>query len=761
MKILRRAAVFAGAVVLVAAAAWIWGPRLTPLPAALAEPTPPPALILDRHGIPLSHQLDPEQQVRRHSPLAAADVPPHLAAALIAAEDRRFFRHDGFDVLATGRALAQLVRHRRVVSGGSTITQQVVKMRLHRGQPRSPGTKFREVWLARALEARFEKQEILAQYLDFADFGGIHRGARQASLAWFGRPLEDLSAAACATLAALPQSPARLDPRRSPDALRQRRDLILRAMAEAGDLDAEALARALAEPLPEARPEAPFAAPHAVAHLLALRPEPSEFPLRTTIDLAIQDEAERILNLHLARLERHHVGQGAIHVIENETGAIRAWVGSRDFHGPNGQVDHSARPRSPGSALKPFTYAAAFETTYGPWSLVADVPTALPTPSGPFEPRNFDRNFRGPVSARRALGSSLNVPAVRLLADTGGAATLVDILCRAGVDVPDGAAQRHGIGITLGNSEVTLAELTAAYSTLARLGVRRDPVILCSGKGETGTSSGEGSDTRHAIDPAAAWLVGDILRDNEARTETFGPLSSLLLPFPCAVKTGTSTDFRDNWALGYTGSYTVGVWLGNSDNSPMRGVTGSDGAARILHEIMVFLHRGETVEEPPSPGTVIQVTVDAVTGSLAAENHPRARREWAAYHAPPPEARHDPRTANPAAPILLPPEFAPWIESQWNPHPGRYALVSTGEAPGNPRILFPPAEATLILDPALPHGGRHLRLSAHPPDGWTWRSPSLAIEDNLALLTPGEHIIQGTHQPSGVTLETSITVRSR
>jgi len=729
--------------------AWVAAPRFTPVPEALIAESAPAWLVLDLQGRPLAHPLDGEG-ARRSGPLDPAEIPADLRAALLAAEDRRFDRHDGFDGLAAVRAAFQALGSGRAVSGASTITQQLVKMRLHRGEPRTGMLKIREIFLARALERRMEKDEILALYLDEADFGGIHRGVRQAALAWTSKPLGDLSLAECAMLAALPQAPGRLDPRRNPEALRKRRDMILRHLAATGMAQAPDIERALSEPLPVQRAGAPFAAPHAVAWLLSTNPDPDQFPVRTTLDLDIQENALRILRLHLDRLHGRDVGQGAVLVLENSDGAIRAWVGSADFSGPSGQVDHTRAMRSPGSAIKPFTYLAAFESGYEAWSLLADVPTALPAPDGIFEPRNFDRSFRGPVTAREALGSSLNVPSVRLLNDLGGPVALIEILRRAGLEFDPGAAQRHGVGLTLGNGETTLADLASAYLVLARGGRFARPHLIADAQAHP---SGQ------AFDPAAAWLVGDILRDEHARRPGFGADSTLRLPFPCAVKTGTSTDFRDNWCVGFTNRFTVAVWVGNSDNRPMRGVSGLDGAAPVFRELMIWLHRQTPAQTPPPPSGLVQTEIDPLTGARALPGHPRRRSEWTrAGHLPPPAEGDGSRIR----PIPLPAEFADWIVSE---HNRRAELFVAAPGTDVPRVLFPSPGMRFILDPALPDNGRRLQLRTQPDHGWQWSSPSLEIEHfrgtSTAMLVPGTHTLSADHPASGMRVDIEIRVTAR
>jgi penicillin-binding protein 1C len=719
------------ALALLLAGLWWGGPRLTPLPEPLAAPPQPPPLVTDRHGRPLFHPLDADGRGRSGEALAAADIPPRLRDALLAAEDRRFFDHDGFDPLAALRASGQNLRHRRVISGASTITMQVVKLRLHRDQPRTLARKARELWLARVLETRMGKPEILAAWLNSADFGNLHRGITRAAAGYFGKRPEDLSLAEAAALVGLPQSPSRLDPYRRPDEVTRRRDWILARMAAAGAISAADHERARNEPAGLRDPASVFAAPHVVAHLWQAAVSPPPGTWRTTIDLDLQTFAESRLRHHLDRLAGRNVTQGAVVVVENASGAIRALVGSRDFRAPAGQVNHAFAARSPGSALKPFTYLMAFENGAGPWTLLADVPGSFATPTGPYQPRNFHDQYAGPVTARHALANSLNLPAVRLLAAHGGPAALHAVMHRAGFTGLARDPARYGLGLTLGNAETRLLDLAAAYACLARGGVFLPPRLL---------EDAPAAAPLPIFDPAAVWLVTDILCDNQARAESFTLDSPLRLPFPVAAKTGTSTDFRDNWTLGYTPEFTVAVWVGNSDNRPMRRVSGIDGAAPVFHDLMARLHTAAPPRWPPPPSGLVEVTIDPLLGKRVPAGAPRALREWAAAAALPPRAGPDDLLAD--GRVVLGAEFAPWLAGPHNRRPERFAPAAPDRGVGF-QIIFPPPDSEFFLDPTLPDGGRRLvpRSNAPDPGGIVWTSPTLAVASDrreaVITLAPG------------------------
>ena len=738
-----------------AAVVWWAGPRLTPLPPALTSPASASGWITDRSGQPLFHALEPRSGARLGQALAPADVPPMLAAALQAAEDKRFARHDGFDPVAAVRAGGQCVWHRRAVSGASTLTMQLVKMRLHRDEPRTLGRKIKELWLARALETRWTKDRILASWLEAADFGNLQRGAGQAAGAYFRKPLADLSLAECATLVALPQSPARLNPYLRPERVLARRDRILERMGVLGLAPADSLARARAEPLRLMDPAGAFHAPHLVAMVRAL-PVAAGGPVHTTIDTALQSFAEERLRHHVARLAGHQVSQGAVVVIENRTGSVRALVGSCDFSAAAGQVNHALAMRSPGSALKPFTYLLAFEAGAGPWTVLADVPSAFPTPTGPYEPRNFHGHYDGPVTARRALANSLNLPAVRLLAAHGGPPALHHFLRAAGITGLDPDPARYGLGLTLGNAEVRLLDLAAAYATLAREGKTLPVRILEDGPVPAAAP---------CFDPVAVWLVTDILRDNQARAGSFSLESPLRFPYPVAAKTGTSTDYRDNWTLGFTPEHTVAVWVGNSDNRAMTGVSGVEGAAPVFHDLVAHLCEQAPPRWPDPPPGVVEVIIDPLTGKRVAAGHPRAVRDWANAAALPPAASAADTTRD--GRVVLGAEYTRWSRSPENRWPQRFALRDDSPAAAPFRITFPSPGSEIVLDPALPEGGRRLicETDAADPSLLEWTSPTLRLERRngqpQTLLVPGRHEIHATRPADGARRSTWIVVRER
>lgn len=742
------------AALLAAAAAYFLLPWALPWPQALSQALPSGLRLTDRSGQPLRRLLADGHRAQPASPLA--DIPPFLVAATLAAEDQRFFSHSGIDAPALLRALRDSCRARRLVSGASTITQQLVK--LASPKPRTLLTKIREMLLARRVEMTWPKDLILQQYFARLDYGNLHRGPAAAALGYFGKPLRDCSLAECALLAALPQAPSRLNPWRHPAPAIKRQQWILQRLRALGHLDPTLIDRARAEPLRWRRHFGHFAAPHFADLLLqrAALGDPAPPPngdWQTSLDLTLQKICERSLADRLQRLRGQNVNHAAVVVIHNPTGEIRALVGSPDYQDPqSGQVNGATAPRSPGSALKPFTYLLALSQNLSPASILPDLPIEYLTDTGLYQPQNYSRRAVGPVSLRAALANSLNLSAVRLLQSLGGPAPLIASLQAAGITTLTKPPANYGLGLTIGGGEVTLLELTAAYSTLARLG-RSLPIRF--------TPAPHILPGSPIFDPVACWLLADILADNQARARSFGTDSALRLPFPCASKTGTSTDYRDNWALAYNPTFTVGVWVGNFDNSPMRGVSGVTGAAPLLRDIFSWLHAHHPSPWFPQPPSIVQVDVDPLTGlprppALAARR-PLATEPFRRDLAP---SAPDPDRYDSLGRVRLDPSYASWLASPDN-WLGNDAVASALPSPQQPwHISSPLAGTTLLLDPDLPQGGTALTLRTDPPQpGIQWSSPSLHIQDHTASLTPGRHEITARDPATGLSRSTWIQVQ--
>lgn len=727
---------------------------LVPLPDGLDSParTHPPVQLLDRNGQSL--RLIPDPVVGLARPLAEADIPPSIVLATLAAEDARFYRHPGFDPLATTRALGQWIRHRRVISGASTLTQQLVK--LGHPRPRNLRTKLIELVLAARLELDWDKDRILRAYLARIDYGNRNTGLASAAQHYFGKHPRSLTLAESAFLAGIPQAPTRLNPRLRFQRTKARQEWILNRCHALGWVDEATLARALAEPI-RILPAAPVSrAPHFVEFTLARLPptipaNPAP-PIRTTLDPGLQEVCERAIQDQLDRLAHHNAHEAAVVIIHNPTGEILAMVGSPDWSEPNrGQVNGTLARRSPGSALKPFTYLLAFLDGAHAGTIVPDIPTRFQTATGLFEPANYDRHFSGPVTLRRALAASLNIPAVRTLEAHGGPPRLLQLLRQLGLQTLDRPADHYGLGLTLGDGEVRLLDLANAYATVARRGLFLPPT----------TRPGDLAAPIRLLPADECWLLADILSDPLARAATFGVLSPLQTPYPLACKTGTSSAFRDNWAIGFTPEFTTGVWVGNFDGSPMINVSGIDGAGPILRTIFDHLHAARGTSPFTPPADVLRAEVHPLTGR--APHLPGTGVLESFLHGSRPEPA-DPQALAPDGALRLPPTYAGWLGSPDNRLGRSVALAESTTRPVPAFTILSPLPGTVFLhDPDVPDADQNLRLQASEPCRWS--SPSLLLDGRgpatLARLVPGHHRLTAYPLRGGPGTETWIEVRRR
>ena len=719
--------------------AWL---RLGPIDESLLEAGRHQSLtIYDRNGEVLYEQL--ASTGNRAQWLTAENLPPRVIAAALAAEDRRFFRHPGIDPLATTRAFAHNLRAMRVVEGGSTISQQVAKMllagerasrsqaaRVPRDASRSGGTpdrrgrdgrsprrdlrqKAREAILAVRLEHRLGKREILALYLNLAPYGNRINGIERASRAYFGCPARSLTAAQAAFLASLPQRPSAFNPLRDPHKARTRQLRILESMK----LSNEELTQARKERLRFRADEQSVIAMHFVERVLE-----QELPLRTTLDARLQRQITGIISAHRKSLLKHGAHSAAVVVLDNRSGEWLAWEGSGDYFGTNfgGAIDGVITPRQPGSTLKPFTYALAFESGHTPASVLADVPSHFPTAEEGvvYTPRNYDGRFRGPLRIRKALAGSENVPAVSMLAKLGPEA-LLRLLRNTGFDTLDRTAGYYGLGLTLGDAEVTLEQLVRAYSIFAR--------------------EGKTLDGRQVVSARTAFWITDILSDAEARVFAFGSGGPLDFPFPVAVKTGTSQAYHDNWTVGYTRDVTVGVWVGNFNRQPLRGSTGVTGAAPIFNAVMLAAMKykrgalpiGDMTPVVALPSKVDSIEICATSGLLPNPWCPSIEKEWlpAGQAAQFCSWHHD-------GYIDWPPELRDWARVEY---PRTKPVVATQHASAL-RISNPADGATFLIDPTLRREYQTLRLRASAASGVNWQVNGRAVPPEWPL-EAGRHTV--------------------
>lgn len=625
----RRLARIAIAACLLPTAALVW----IALPVSHERPAGLGIALEDRHGLPLRATRAGDGS--RSGWIALDDMDPELIQAFIAHEDRRFFQHHGVDVRAAGRAVIQAVQARRIVSGASTITMQLARLERAPGHGVIP--KIRQTLWALRLEAHLSKRDILERYLNRVPLGQATVGVSAASAFYFDASAAHLSLGQAATLAGLASLPASRD-------LAARRATALRRMASLGYVTPEAVSWASLEPVAPGNRRSPFLAPHFTNHVLHWAQDSApggDAPLRTSLDLALQAELEAEVRHTVDVLRDSEVREGAAVVLDNATGEVLAWVGSPNFWSDTaGQVDMVASPRQPGSALKPFLYALAFDRGYTAASVLPDEPITYRTATGPYQPRNYDRRFHGPTLAREALASSFNVPAVELTHRLG-AATLLRVLRDAGMTSLAAGADRYGLGLSLGNGDVTLLELANGYRGLAN-GGQWTPVTWRAVARGTRTTEG-----RRFVSPGAALLALDIMADPVARIPGFGLDTPFDFPFPVAVKTGTSHHFTDNWAVGVTGAFTVAVWVGNFSGRPMRRISGVTGAGPLLHRSVLAVSRRYQPGVLPSPARAgaERVRICRVSGAVAGHDCP-GTDEWflpgsaptgsCPVHAPPP-----------------------------------------------------------------------------------------------------------------------------
>ncbi len=603
--------------------------------------------VYDRYGRLLYEMPPPYGGF--HTPVALSEVPEALRQAIVATEDARFYQNPGIDFKAILRSAWWNLRSGHIISGASTITQQLARNLLLSPDERyeqSYSRKLREAILAWRITDRYSKDEILELYLNEIYFGNLAYGVEAAAQTYFGKHVRDLDLAECALLAGLPQSPPLYNPFEHLEAAKERQAVVLRLMVEQGYISQEQARQAKEEKLYFAPTPFEIRAPHFVMYVRSLLEqelgqetlEEGGLSIYTTLDLDLNETARDLVRYRLARLAGchgqrtncppggHNVRNAALVALDPQTGEILAMLGSPDYFSAriDGAVNGTTALRQPGSSIKPITYAAAFESRrLTPATMMLDVRTSFVTREGtPYVPLNYDLQWHGPVLLREALASSYNLVAVKVL-DTIGVEAMTGLARRLGIttfDDPD----RLGLAVTLGGGEVRLLEETAAYAAFANGGYTVRPVAVLRVEDADGhllwsQTPGMGN---QVLDERVAYLISNILSDNVARIPGFGEESPLKLSRPAAVKTGTTTDFRDNWTVGYTPDLVVGVWVGNADNEPMREISGVSGAAPIWHDFMEAALKGTPVHEFQRPDGLVEVEVCALSGQLPGPDCP-------------------------------------------------------------------------------------------------------------------------------------------
>lgn len=581
--------------------------------------------IFDRNGNILYNVF--ADQNRTIAPLS--EIPDNLKKATIAIEDKDFYKHKGFDIYGILRAFRKTVFEGNV-QGGSTITQQLVKS-VFLSPERTITRKIKELYLAFRVETAFSKDRILEMYLNQVPYGGTAWGTSAAAEQYFGKNVKDLTLAEAALLAGLPAAPTYYspfgqDPQRSID----RQKLVLKRMVEEHYITQKQADEAVREELKFRTSAIDIKAPHFVMYVreyLAQRygeeiATRSGLKVITTLDLPLQEEAEKIVKKNIDSLVALRVSNGAALVTKPKTGEILAMVGSKDFFDKDidGNVNVTVANRQPGSSIKPLNYGLALDRhLITPATVIMDVPTTFLGGPTPYKPVNYDGKFHGSVQVRFALANSYNIPAVKVLAVNG----LTEFITKAkemGISTFTDSS-RYGLSLTLGGGEVKMTDMAVAFGVFANEGVRQDLVPLLKVEDSHGRILEEYKDKvgKKALSKEASFLISSILSDNGARSAAFGTNSGLNIPGKnVAVKTGTTDDKRDNWTIGYTPTYLVAVWVGNNDNTPMNPAlaSGITGAAPIWNGIMKEVLKDKVTESFKVPSTVHGIQICSTTGGL-------------------------------------------------------------------------------------------------------------------------------------------------
>lgn len=575
----------------------------------------------DRNGLPLGTILTRDQEHTAAVPLN--QVSSHFIQAIIAAEDSRFYQHGATDVRAMARSLLEAIQAKHLVSGASTITMQLARMLAP--APRTLPHKVGEIWLSWRIFAGMNRDQILESYINRLPMSGNIYGVEAASRTYFDISAADLNLAQASLLAAIPNDPNNLNPYDRWQSLKKRQSYVLNRMVKDKYITRSQADRALAEEILLAPgKQGIIAAPHFLFWLSNQLPKQHPSHIRTTIDRNLQQFVEAQVQQLVNTLSTHNVHHAAALVINNHTGEILAYIGSPNyFNGSEiGKNDGVQALRQPGSTLKPFLYELALEKrVIRPNTILADVPTYYAIPGAKlYSPTNYnDRTFLGPVRVRIALANSLNIPAVRVL-EKVGVPNFLNRLHELGFEHLTKPPEYYGLGLVLGSGEVSLFELARAYVTLARQG-QFTPIL-------TTLNAAKIPKSKPVIDRKTSALITNMLSDPHARAQEFGVDSVLALPFPTAVKTGTSSDFRDTWTVGFTTDYTVATWVGNFNGNRMKKVSGVMGAAPLWNHIMLHLHEHQEPKPFPTLKGLVQRPICAISGWRPAPDCPSVVQEY-------------------------------------------------------------------------------------------------------------------------------------
>jgi len=676
--------------------------------------------IYDRNGALLYEVFDPTGGRRTVVPLER--IPLHLRQALIATEDPTFYENPGVNPVSILRAFWQNLRQGDIVSGASTITQQLVK-NLFLSPEITYDRKIREAILATEITRRFSKEQILEIYLNRVYYGSMAYGIGSAAEVYFAKPVEELTLAEGTLLVGILQGPALYDPYTNLAGAKIRQGIVLDLMVKRGYLELEEARAARTEALSFAPRRIEMKAPHFVVYVREQLEaqygtelvDRGGLRVYTSLDLKLQETAERIVRDKVAEIRQFDASNAALVALDSRSGQVLAMVGSADFFNEDidGQVNVCLSPRQPGSSIKPVTYAAAFERGWTAATFIMDIRTQFPDGlNPPYEPKNFDDKDHGAVLVRGALARSLNVPAVKTLqfVTIPGMLEMAHRLGIQSLNRPD-----YGLSLTLGGGDVTLLEMASTYASFANGGRRTRPMPILRVEDSRGRRVFEASDTPgpQVLDSRYAFMITSILTDKEARLPTYGPGNALELSRPAAAKTGTTDDYRDAWTIGYTPDLVTGVWVGNSSGKPMKRIYGGRAAAPIWHDFMEEALKGEPVHEFLMPEGMETADICPVSGRLHTTKCPAAAREvFVAGAAPtaPCDVHTDVRLCSvsgwrasefcPANVVytqyyeVYPLEYRAWAEAQGKPQPPAEVCAVHARAP---RVeIAEPAEGSIV-----------------------------------------------------------------
>lgn len=708
----------------------------------------------DRNGLPLGTILTRNQEHTVTVPLNR--VSSHFVRAIIAAEDSRFYQHGATDAIAIARSILEAAQAKHIVSGASTITMQLARML--EPAPRTLPHKVAEIWLSWRIFAGMNRDEILESYINRLPMSGNIYGVEAASRTYFGISAADLNLAQASLLAAIPNDPNHLNPYYLWQSLKKRQTYVLDRMVKDKYITRSQAERALKEEiLLVPVKQGIIAAPHFLFWLSDRLPKQHPSHIRTTIDRSLQQFVETQVQQVVNSLSPHNVRNAAALVINNHTGEILAYVGSPDYFDLTeiGRNDGVQALRQPGSTLKPFLYELALEKrAIRANTILADVPTYYAIPDAKlYSPTNYnDRTFLGPVRVRIALANSLNIPAVRVL-EKVGVPTFLNRLHELGFEHLTQPPEYYGLGLVLGSGEVSLFELARAYVTLARQGQFTPILTTLNGDRlpnfqptierkasafqlsnsqpiiEQKALAVQTPNSQPIIDRKSSALITNMLSDAHARAQEFGVDSVLALPFPTAVKTGTSSDFRDTWTVGFTTDYTVATWVGNFNGDRMKKVSGVMGAAPLWNHIMLHLHEHQEPVAFPTLKWLVQRPICAISGWRPNSDCPSVVQE---YFEPEDISKYETESRS----LKLSEEYNGWLAKQ-----SKSSLTNS-----NFQIVFPQNDDYFLMNPNK-SSRLEFKLSGvkTTPIEWWLNGKKLATQSSNSLfwqLKPGEWNLQ-------------------